>query len=336
MIKKALQAYAVYPLGIEKVTNRLFRINDGKHEYALKRSVLSPQTVENWESIYRQAYSQNIAAIMPVYLTRAGNLYTNSEQSIYYLTPWMIAPNNESHKQSIEQFYHTIGMIHGKTKQSQLIQMDKLKSDFSTYQKFCEDTKENLFEYVKEFEKSQYMSPFELLVCTQYRDLEFALNTVNKRLDQFLYEDDEQMTWNSYLCHGNLTLSHIVNPYIVNWEHANNGNAVLDLANFYQQETVHFDNSADLFIELFPTYNKENELSLKEHYLLIIYLLNPTEYISKIQDYINKPSERSMVNQIKSLQHAYRKVIFGLKWSNYVEKEYESFSLDDLDDDLES
>lgn len=331
LIIKALEAYSIYPVSIEKVTDRLFRVYDGKHEYALKRSLLSDRTLANWESVYRQAHSQNMAAIMPVYLTKAGDLYKKSDQSIYYLTPWILVQKNESQKQSIEQFYYTIGMIHAKTKQSQLIQMDKLKSDFSTYQTFCEETKGMLLDYVKRFEKNQYMSPFELMVCTQYRDLEFALNTVKRRLDQFLYEDEEQLTWNDCLIHGNLKLSHLVNHYIINWEYAQQGNAVLDLAKFYQQETVEFGNKADLFIELFSVYNKENELKLKEHYLLIIYLLNPTAYISKIQDYMNKSSDLSMVDQIQLLQHAYRQVIFGLKWSSFVEKEYESFSLDDLE-----
>lgn len=331
LIGKVLQSYAVYPLSVEQITDRLFQVNDGKRTYALKRSSLSEQTLKQWERIYQLAHSQNIQTVLPVYLTKEGNLYKEMDQSVFYLTPWITADNNKSQKQDIEQFYHIIGTIHSKTNRSQLIEINKLKGNFSTYRTFCEETKGKLLDYVKQFEKNRYMSPYELLVCTQYRDLEFALDTIMKRIDQFLSDDEAQMTWNDCLCHGNLTLSHVLNPYIINWEQANYENAVLDLATFYENEVVYYDNLTDLFIELFPSYNKINELTLKEHYLLIINLLNPSHYIAKVEEYLSNKSKQTMVNQIKALQPAYRKIIFGLKWSNYVEKEYESIPLDDLE-----
>lgn len=331
LIGKVLQSYAVYPLSVEQITDRLFQVNDGKRTYALKRSALSEQTVKQWERIYQLAHSQNIPTILPVYLTKEGKLYKEMDQSVFYLTPWITRDNNKRLKQDIEQLYHVIGGLHVKTSRSQLIEVNKLKGNFSTYRTFCEESKEKLLDYVKQFEQNRYMSPYELLVCTQYRDLEYALNTIIKRIDQFLSEDEAQMTWNDCLCHGNLALSHVLNPYIINWEQANYGSAVSDLATFYENEVAFYDNPTDLFIELFPSYNKINELTLKEHYLLIIHLLNPSPYIEKIKEYIDNKSKQTMVNQIKTLQPVYRKIIFGLKWSDYVEKEYESFPLDDLE-----
>lgn len=330
--KEALQAYAVYPLHLEKVTNQLFRVEDGKQTYALKRTTLTDETLKNWELVYQYAYSHNLTAVLPVYLTREGKLYTKTGQSVYYLTPWIHENENRSDQQIIEQIYHTIGSLHGKTKQSHLVQTDQFKQQFRTYQTFCSETKDRLLEYVKVFERSRYMSPFELLVCTQYRDLELALNIADKRIEQFLEEDDEQFAWNDSLCHGNLSRFHTVNSYLINWEQSHQDNAVMDLVHFFQQEAAEYGPIADLLIELFPAYMKENELTLKEHYLLTMYLLNPTPYIAKVQAYSVKSSDYNMVDQIKHLQHEYRKINFGLAWSDYVEKEHESnFSMDDLE-----
>lgn len=334
-IKKVLQAYAVYPLSMEKITNQLSYISDGKQAYALKESILTKETLANWKTVYEYAHSQNLTTILPVYLTKRGDLYATSQQSIYYLTPWIsnhADADHEAYEQTIKRMYHLIGTIHGKTKQSRLLQKEKLKERFLTYQTFCSKTKNMLLDYVKRFERNQYMSPFELLVCTQYHELEYALNTVMKRVDQFLEGDDDQFAWNDCLCHGNLLRAHMIDPYIINWEYGHQGNAVLDLVHFIHAETAYYNKQSDLLIELFPTYNKENELSVKEHYLLTMYLLNPAAYISKVQAYSVNATQQSMIDQIMGLQHEYRKISFGLAWSAYVEKEHESsFSIDDME-----
>ena len=124
----------------------------------------------------------------------------------------------------------------------------------------------------------------------------------------------------------------VIDPYIINWEHGHQGNAVLDLVNFFHEESAYYNRQSDLLIELFPTYDKENELSIKEHYLLTMYLLNPAAYISKVRAYSVKDAKQSMIDQIKGLQHEYRKISFGLAWSAYVDKEHENnFSIDDLE-----
>ncbi len=330
--QEALQAYAVYPLHMEKVTSQLFHVDDGKNLYALKRTILTDEALKHWEMIYQYSHSHNLTAILPVYLTKDGSLYTKIEESVYYLTPWIHVSQNRSDQQVIEQIYHIIGSLHKRTKQSHPVETDQFQQQFRTYQSFCLESKERLLEYVKVFERSRYMSPFELLVCTQYRELEFALNTADKRIEQFLVQDDEQFSWNDSLCHGNLSRSHFVNSYLINWEKSRQDNPVIDLVHLFQQETAVYGPVSDLLIESFPAYNKLNGLTLKEHYLLTIYLLNPGPYIARVQAY-HVESDHQMLEQVKLLQQEYRKINFGLAWSDYVEKEHENnFS---LDDDLE-
>lgn len=331
IIKKVLNAYAIYTLNIEYVTDRLIRVSDGQGDYALKSSLLSKESVSNWENVYHLAFSKQVSPVLPVYLTKNGNLYVEMDQTIFYLTPWIETEQTKSSSQVIDQFYKSIGTVHAKTKQSQSISTENLTSDFNTYKRFCELTQRDLLKFVEQFEQNRYMSPFELLVCTHYRDMEFALKEINRRIDQFSEEQEQEITWSYSLCHGNLNFSHTRNSHLINWENSFFDNAVVDLALFFKQEVSFYDQPINLFMEQFSTYYNENKLSQNELYLLTIHLLNPSDYVKLIQQYVSNRSKDSMVNQVIKLQHGYRQVLFGLQWSQYVEKEYETYSMGDLE-----
>ncbi|UJL44977.1 hypothetical protein KFZ58_11135 [Virgibacillus sp. NKC19-16] len=331
VLKKVLNSYTVYPLAIEEVTERLFRVSDGQREYALKMSLLSKESLVDFENVYHTAFSKNISTILPVYLTKNGNLYMEMDQTIFYLTPWIETPNTEKNSQLIEHLYKNMGTVHAKTKQTQSISTERLIHEFTTYKAFCEHTSKEFLAFVEQFEKNRFMSPFELLVCTHYRDLEFALKEITKRIEQLIDEQEEETTWNFSLCHGNLRFSHTLGGHVINWENAYYENAVMDLAAFFKQEVSHYDRPRVALMEQFSTYNHENELNQNEWHLLIIYLLNPTNYLKIVQQYVGDPSTDTMVNRVRKLQHAHRQLLFGLQFSSFVETEYETSILDDLE-----
>src|SRR5699024_953506 len=198
----------------------------------------------------------------------------------------------------------------------------------------CTERHKQLLAYVEQFESNKYMSPLELLVCTQYRDLELVFRETQKRVEQFTQENNEKTAWNYSLCHGSLRFAHFLNAdqtYLFNWEKAQYENAIQDLVDFFKYETIVYDTPADLFTKPFTTYMDINELTKQELHLLTVYLLDTTDYITLIENYIENTSTDSIVYQIQSLQRVYRQLIFGLHWSDYVENEYDSISLD-LDD----
>jgi hypothetical protein len=134
----------------------------------------------------------------------------------------------------------------------------------------------------------------------------------------FINEIDGQSNWRYCLCHGQLDFSHIIfhhHTYILNWEKAHFNNAAIDLAIFYHRLVQHYDYPADHLIALFSIYTNENKLTELEMDLLSIYLLDPTDYITTIEQYANNPSHRSMMDQVKQLQHTHRQLSFGMKWT---------------------
>ncbi len=323
VIQNIAGEYGVHPYKIDQVSKRLFRISDGKHYYALKESFLTEQNLDLWEQVYHQAYTKNIPSILPVYLTRQSKLYVQNTQSYYYLTPWL-SSNKLNHQQVIKNLYNAIGEVHAKTKRTQLIQTNTVINTFNEYQESCAELYKRALYYVELFEKNRFMSPFELLVCTQFRMMDNVLSTLNSSIEKFISEIQNDQEWNYSLCHGNLDLTHIIfhnDTYIINWEKANYDNAIADLSTLLKHLVRNYDQSSSQLTDSFSVYTSKNILKKSELYLLAIYLLNPFPYINQIQDYIDNPSKDTMINQVKRLQYKSRQLLFGLKWVEFVEKE---------------
>lgn len=321
-----MEAYAISPLKMDQISSNTVRIEDAQKMYALKRSALTKESIENWEHVLHQAKVKNIVNVLPVYLTKQGHLYKEIDGTIFYLTPWIKAG-----KFNVKQLYQSIGRVHAATKVTYSVETENMNNQFHTYMNRCEEAQQILLHYLGDFEKVRYMSPFELLVCTQYKDLELILKENQKRVKQFLEEFNRDPTWNYCLCHGNLLTSHHLDVQIINWEKAHYENPIHDLAYFFNHEVNSYDIDIEALLESFSTYMKENELTLSELYLLAIYLLDTSEYITVVEQYINRNSSLSMINQVKALQRIYRRLTFGLRFSEYVGKVYDTIDLDDIE-----
>jgi len=105
----------------------------------------------------------------------------------------------------------------------------------------------------------------------------------------------------------------------------------MDLIRFFDHEIGEYNPQSEQFIELFSNYMEVNKLTVQELQYFSIYMLSPVSYIQIVQDYMRGARKENMIKSMKRIQHAYRKIIFGLNWSYYIEKEYESLNLDDLD-----
>ncbi|WP_068674510.1 hypothetical protein [Oceanobacillus sp. Castelsardo] len=331
-ITNVLNAYNIDPLKINKVTSQLYYIKDHHREYALKRSSLTEEMVKHWEAIYRYSNSKNIDAVLPVYLTKEGNLYYRREQTIFYLSPWINDTNKKMDSKWVSDFYETLAKLHWNTKRTHKIDIETISNQFVSFQNYCREMRKQLLTFIHQFEKKQYMSPFELLVCTHFRDIDQAFIEVDKRVHRFINVfEEEKLTWSSSLCHYRLDYSHIKQTYFINWESARYDHPVMDLILFFQNEIGRFNPSTNLYIDSFSSYTDTNELTLSELQYFSIYLLSPTNYIQIIYEYVRGVQNKSEIQHIKSIQHEFRKIIFGIKWSAFIEKEYETLDLDDLE-----
>lgn len=322
-IEEILSEYRVQSMEYAKVTERLYWVRDRQKEYALKRSSLREGDAAVWANVFYVANEKNISEILPVYLTADSQLYTNRDGTLYYLVPWMKATGRSSLKYKVGNGMKTLGNIHHKTKKEVTLTKEKLQKNFHTYLSYSKQARNELYSYVLQFERKIYMSPFELLVCTHFREMEHAIQLNFRKLSEFLEQEDE-LVWSNCLCHGTPSTDHFIDGYLINWEHARFDHAVTDLAAYFGSLTGSYDQPAELIMESFSIYQNRNNLTQQELMLLTIYLLNPSAYLGIIRSYIKNPSEESLMHQTRKLQQAYRKLLFGLRWEEFIRKEYET------------
>lgn len=328
-IDQVIAAYHIKPVTVSKISDRVYKIDDGQQQYALKKSSLTGQRLRSWERAFADAHHRQLSSILSLFLTVNNSLYSTFDQDYYYLTPWI---NGE--ESTIEQLYRSIGKIHKKTQQHQIVDHDQVIHQFSQYKQYCDESLKRLLSYVKQFESHLYMSPLELQVCTHYRDIELVFRKMNGQITRFIDEQDEVLSWHYSLCHGNLKQTHSIQghqTYLINWEHASYQHPTTDLVKLFKNELIHYDAPAKAWIDSFKVYMEENKLQNHELSLLLIYLLDPTDYMEIIQQYHEQRSDQSLINQIKKLQIKYRQLLFGLQLLDFIDQQYLSIIASDLE-----
>ncbi|MEN2765719.1 phosphotransferase [Ornithinibacillus xuwenensis] len=335
-IRRVLETYNIYPLEIDKISKRLYRIKGHNQVYALKKSSLTSDTLPLWLNNYQIANALNLVHILPVYLNRSGDLQTEQDGDIYYLTPWIQSVNRAN---SLEKIYQSLGLIHAKTRQVNRIS-DKPRQDiresFLIYKQKMTDLKKDLLKHVERFEQRHFMSPIELLVCTQYRDVVHACYLLDRRLNQYLDQLEELTEWRICLCHGRLIPEHILqndHTYLVNWEHASYKHPIDDLTTLLGANAINYDAETKDLMQEFNHYMDENKLENHELNLLGIYLLDPTAYITLIDQFTSTASEKSMIEQVVQIQRLHRQLLFGVQFSEHITAEYEMLSFDESSSD---
>lgn len=332
-IKQVLAPYGIIAVDVQQISNRLYKVSDGKNTYALKKSHLLENNIDTWSTVFHQAYMSHLTSILPVYLTRTNDMFSKLNGNYYYMTPWIDEKRTEK---GIGQILKSLGQIHNKTKYSTGYASEQVKKQFRSYREQCINYKRQLLFYIETFEDRRYMSPVELMICTQYRDMEQVFLGLDASIERFIEIQQEQHDWNYCLCHGNLSPSHILlaeQVYFINWETTCYHNPVFDLSVFLKSHSETFDGPAKAMLNQFENYMHENKLDTGEIYLLAIYLLDPKEYMELIERYYENHSDISIVDQVKHIQHAFRSLQFGLEWLNYVQKELDQIMVDELEED---
>src|SRR5699024_10255058 len=133
--------------------------------------------------------------------------------------------------------------------------------------------------------------------------------------------------WHYSLCHGYLQLDHIISAeqmYFINWERAHFTHPIKDLIHFLKQANQ-MNNLRDALMNDFSSYLEENRIFL--HVYIIFFIFKYIKQLSQqregIDDYV--------INDVISLERAYRQLHFGLKCIDHFEKAFVT-TLDEIDD----
>lgn len=321
-ISEILQAYAIFPQAIVRVTDRVFKIKANGKQFALKRSRLTKTSVKTWQSAYHQAARQNLYEVIPIFLTQDKQLYVENEGDIYYLTPWIENQTRNINEDKIRSIYQQVGRIHVQTKSMYQLNRKEMDHSFQSYKKSCMENEHRIQVWVERMEQTHYPSPFELQVLTNYRDLRLSLYRSRQLVDEIVALSDSETNWGICLNHGSLQLDHLFNHYIINWERASYKHAIYDLNDLFNYTAVEQPDWRDTLIQSFSTYMEENPLNRLEQALLSLYLLNTKEYVKLVENHFRSgPVKDSEVKRSIKLEHLNRRVVFGLSFDSYLEQE---------------
>ncbi|MBM7572012.1 phosphotransferase [Aquibacillus albus] len=314
--------YQIEPTEIIPITRRVYKVHSHNYTYALKRSRLSAESLKRWEHVFVQANQHHLSPILSVYLTRTNKPYIVDQQQIYYLSPWKETKNDDKPEHELESFFHVIGEIHHKTRQEKSVNLQQVEQYISHEKKKIDEYRKKLLYHIETFERKRFMSPFELRVCMQYRDIEKAISLLDEWYDYYLEDMKSDEKVSISLCHGNLRRSHQIyqanQTYLINWENTFIGSPIEDLGRYFYQELKYHDAYIDDVNQAFSVYEKYNPLLASERSLLAVYLLYPTRYLKIIEKYKSQAFRISQPFQIKQLEYGYRQLVHGLKIQHHL------------------
>src|SRR5699024_12347692 len=110
---------------------------------------------------------------------------------------------------NFELFFQSLGQIHKRTIDKVVVPND-IQNEFEKYQYNNKTNLQILLESVQRFEQNKYMSPFEILVCSQYTRIENIGVVLNSFIKRFLDERKEQSLCKLSICHGCLKMDNII------------------------------------------------------------------------------------------------------------------------------
>ncbi|WP_138415489.1 phosphotransferase [Aquibacillus sediminis] len=338
-IQRILEAYQINATEIVPITNRVYKIHSHNYTYALKRSRLTKSDIDKWSYVYQLANQQQISSILPVYMTRNGQVFYHDNQSVYYVTPWIEKKEIDEPEHEIDSFYQELAKLHQQTRQANDLRSDQLDQVIYQEKEKMNHARNRLLTFVETFEQRHYMSPFELHVCMQYRDIDYVFQQLADWYDFYL-EDIESYGHGAYvLCHGNLRASHKIfqhnKTYFINWERAFYGSPVNDLARYFYNELKYHDSYLDQFIQSFSIYERYNPLKQSERSLLAIYLLTPSNYLRVVENYHSANNTKAQAFQIRELEYQYRRLMNGLNVQQHFHQIREELKEQELDQELE-
>lgn len=321
-IKNVLQHYRMPVLNIEQVSKRVHRVSIGEREVAVKKAKSSD--IKGWLEAYRSAKDSHITQVIPVYLTQRGTLYTQYENDIYYVMPWVSHNKYDRPTYPYESFYKTLGQLHQSTVQEKQLNQTNYENYIKNQKASLQKKQEKLEGWIAGFEQRHYMAPIELQICTQYRNLVHIFDKKALWYDRWYEDVVEDKVLRYVRCHGNLKPSHFLydesSPYFINWERSYIGSPAADLSTYFGHFLKFHDAPVEEIVNTFSSYEEQFSLLNSERSSLALHLLQPDGYFNYIERYIEGTSRDPQPFQVQKLERAHRGLINGLHVQEKLEQ----------------
>lgn len=311
-----LNNYQIEPYYVEDY-GHILKIYSNKGTFALKR--IAPAAGTDFIRHVHFLYQKGFNRIVPIYPTLDGRYAVLNDKHLYYLMPWMPNEVKEDRLHKNQQLIRELARLHTLSSKEIPVNKEERTEHYEKTIQLFEKNQEFLDGYVDVCEHKTYMSPFELLFCLYFNEINQALRFSKTKFEEWYENTKETEKARMVIIHGKITPDHFLYDergygYFINFENAGYGSPIHDLLPFLSRALNTTPKRNDEAVDWIYHYNKYFALRPEEKMLFYSYLAYPTSVIQVAESYYRSPGRQNELKFVKQLQRKY----WHLKNNEYV------------------
>ncbi|WP_176222185.1 phosphotransferase [Tuberibacillus sp. Marseille-P3662] len=278
------------------VYDRLFKIDTLSGTYALKKTDMSSQRVEQFTNIISQLESQPLSLI-PIIRTKYGDYVVEAEGAVFYLMPWIKNQLLDDEHERVKRLVTQTALLHRHTKRAQPdggIVAEQLRNRWARIEQFME-------QFADRSEHRLYPSPFEQQYLNSFHRLMTVSEDARQQLNEWQqqYRDSGEL---SVICHGRLQPNRVLSTpesdYLTIFDDAYRASPCFDLAYFFRRLPYYVNGEAESYQHWLTLYEAHYTLSTADYYLLSAMLIFPEPLVSRTIDYTRRDDDQLEIDAV--------------------------------------
>lgn len=310
-----LQHYSVQPHFIEDY-GKVQRIYSDKGVFALKK--ISPHHGTDFIRHIQYLYQKGYNRIVPIYPTVDGRYAVLHDKHLYYLMPWLPNEVKENRNERQLQLFRELARLHTLSVSDLKINKEEKEQHYEQTLERLDKENEFIEGFIEECENRWYMSPFELLFCMYYHDINQALRFSKNKLKEWYERTSEDEKARVVITHGKISTEHFLYDdrgygYFANFENSKQASPIHDLLPFLSRSLNTLPKKQEDCITWLYTYFKFFPLKEEELLLFLSYFAHPGPIMRIVEQY-HKSDRKNERKLVQLLQKEY----WHLKNSEYI------------------
>ncbi|MFB6467964.1 spore coat protein YsxE [Cytobacillus sp. Hz8] len=311
-----VKPYGIKPYFAEDF-GRILRIYADAGSFALKKVPPNMGTdfIRHIQFLYQKGYNR----VVPIYPTNDGRYAVLYQNELYYLMPWLPNEEKEERKEKQHQLFRELARLHTLSVSEVQISKEERTIHYETTLNQWEKDQEFIEGFIETCESKIYMSPFELLFCLYFHDINQAIKFSINQLKEWYEKTKDQEKARRVLAHGKISTEHFLYDergygYFINFENAKLASPNHDLLPFIARVLDGYPKQSDECVDWFYNYMKYFPLKEEELLLFLAYFAYPSPILQVAERY-HKSSKS--INERKVVQQLQKKY-WLLKNTEYV------------------
>lgn len=322
-----LHYYSIQPFFTESIGN-VTKIYAGNGDYALKKMPLS--TGPHFIAKIQQLYEKGFQRIVPIFPTRDGFIGVVDEKYFYYLMPWVASYDAPDYSRAYENFFGEVANLHRLSQEKIPIDTEERNIHYHQTITNWENDGRFLLQFIEDSEMKWYMSPFELLVCLYFDEIERAFTFAMDHFRRWFEVTKEETSVRSSIIHGKLGQEHFLfneqeGGYFISFEKARRTMPIHDLLIFISRLSRGLPRRNSKVMEGLLTYWERAPFDEGEMSLFLSYLSYPGHLLHVVKKYYfqqGEKNERQFVQQLQQEYWYFKNIEFAvMKIVDYLEQQ---------------